>query len=118
MFYHVEERRVWIRRCTHTVVLDNDPDYPRFAQDKTGTIKRILRIWLAEPGGDRPYLRAYLGAVTLCATSPSCSDIYRLFRFTSKAADNAGESSRALRHILANLLRDYRDGGVGTGGSE
>lgn len=109
MFYHVEERRMWIRRCTHTVVLDNDPDYPRFAQDKTGTIKRILRIWLAEPRGDRPYLRAYLGAVTLCATCPSFGDLHRLFRFTSRAANAAGESSRALRRVLANLLRDYMD---------
>ena len=111
MFYHVEERRLWIRRCTHTVIRDNDPDYPRFAQDKTGTIKRILRIWLAEPGGDRPYLHAYLGAVTVCATFSSYRDLYRLFRFTSRAANAAGESSRALRHVLANLLRDYRDGG-------
>ncbi len=109
MFYHVEERRMWIRRCTHTVVLDNDPDYPRFAQDKTGTIKRILRIWLAEPRGDRPYLRAYLGAVTLCATCPSFGDLHRLFCFTSRAVNAAGESSRALRRVLANLLRDYMD---------
>ncbi len=110
MFYHVEERRVWIRRGAHTVVRDDDPDYSRFAEDKTGSIRRILRIWLAEPRSDRPYLRSYLGAVTFCSTSPSCSDIYRLFRFTSRAADTAGESSRALRHVLANLLRDYRDG--------
>ncbi len=110
MFYHVEERRVWIRRGAHTVVRDDDPDYPRFVEDKTGSIRRTLRIWLAEPRGDRPYLRSYLGAVTLCATSPSCSDLCRLFRFTSRAANDAGKPPRALRHVLANLLRDYRDG--------
>ena len=111
MFYHVEERRVWIRRGAHTVVRDDDPDFTRFAQDKTGSIRRTLRIWLAEPGGDRPCLHVYLGAVTLCATYASYRDLYRLFRFTSRAANAAGQSSRALRHVLANLLRDYMDEG-------
>ena len=64
MYFHVEERRAWIRTQTHTVVYDRDPEYGRFAKDSTGVVKRMLRIWLAEGKGDKPYLRAYLGTVT------------------------------------------------------
>ena len=71
MYFHVEERRAWIRTQTHTVVYDRDPDYGRFAKDPTGAVKRMLRIWLAEGKGDRPYLRAYLGTVTFCFMGPS-----------------------------------------------
>jgi hypothetical protein len=107
MFFHVEERRAWIRTHTHTVVYDRDPDYPRFAKDPTGTVKRMLRIWLAEPKGDRPYLRAYLGTVTFCFIGPSFRDLCRLFHLTSKAAKAAGQSAKALRHDLTGLLRQY-----------
>ncbi len=106
MFFHVEERRAWIRTGTHTVVYDRDPNYGRFAEDPRGTVIRMLRIWLAEPKGDRPYLRAYLGTVTLCFIGPSFRDLCRLFRFTSRAAKAAGQSAKALRHNLAGLLRE------------
>lgn len=91
MFFHVEERQAWLRWRTHTIVFDRDPDFARFAQDPTGRRKRLLRIWLAEPGAGRPYLRAYLGTVTFCATGPSFPELCRLFRFTSKAAADAGQ---------------------------
>ena len=106
MFFHVEERRAWIRTGTHTVVYDRDPNYGRFAEDPRGTVIRMLRIWLAEPKGDRPCLRAYLGTVTLCFIGPSFRDLCRLFRFTSRAAKAAGQSAKALRHNLAGLLRE------------
>lgn len=106
-FFHVEQRSAWIRTQTHTVVLDRDPDYPRFAQDPTGSVKRMLRIWLAERKGGRPYLRFYLGAVTFCFMGPSFRDLCRLFRFTSRAAKATGQSARALRGDLASLLRKY-----------
>ena len=107
MFFHVEQRTAWIRTGTHTVVYDRDPDYPRFAKDPGGTIKRMLRIWLAEPGNDRPTLRAYLGTVTFCFTGPSFRELCRLFHLTSRAAGAAGQSAKALRNDLAGLLRMY-----------
>lgn len=107
MYFHVEERRAWIRTQTHTVVYDRDPDYDRFAKDSTGAVKRMLRIWLAESKGDRPYLRAYLGTVTFCFMGPSFRELYRLFHLTSKAAKAAGAEDKALRHHLAGLLRMY-----------
>ena len=107
MFFHVERRSAWVRTQTHTVVLDRDPDYPRFAQDPTGTVRSLLRIWLAEPKAGGRCLRFYLGAVTFCFVGPSFRDLCRLFRFTSEAAKAAGQSARALRGDLANLLRSY-----------
>lgn len=92
---------------THTVVYDRDPDYPRFAKDPGGTIKHMLRIWLAEPGQDRPYLRAYLGTVTFCFMGPSFRELCRLFHLTTRAAKSAGQSAKALRSDLADLLRKY-----------
>ena len=107
MYFHVEERRAWIRTQTHTVVYDRDPDYNRFAKDPTGAVKRMLRIWLAEGKGDRPYLHAYLGTVTFCFTGPSFRELYRLFHLTSRAAKAAGTEDKALRHRLTGLLRMY-----------
>jgi hypothetical protein len=106
-FFHVEQRSAWIRTSTHTVVYDRDPDYPRFACDPGGSVKRMLRIWLAEPGGGRLYLRAYLGTVTFCFAGPSFRDLCRLFHLTSKAAKAAGQSAKTLRNDLAALLRKY-----------
>jgi hypothetical protein len=107
VFFHVEQRAAWIRTSTHTVVFDRDPDYPRFARDPGGRVKRMLRIWLAEPGGERPYLRAYLGTVTFCFMGPSFRDLCRLFHLTTRAAKAAGHSAKALRNDLATLLRRY-----------
>lgn len=106
MFFHVEERRAWVRTNTHTVVYDRDQDYPRFERDPTGDIKSMLRIWLAEPGADHPYLCAYLGTFTLCFRGSSYKEILRLYRFTSKAAKSAGQSAKMLRQRLSCLLRD------------
>ena len=107
MFFHIEQHRAWVRRHKRIIVYDRDPDYTRFVQNQTGSIKLMLRIWLAEPKGDQPYLRAYLGTVTFCFIGPSFRDLCRLFRFTSRAAKAAGESAESLRHNLAGLLREY-----------
>ena len=107
MFFHVEERRAWVRTQTHTVVYDRDPEYNRFAKDSTGAVKRMLRIWLAEPKAGRPYLLAYLGTVTFCFLGPSFRELYRLFHLTSRAARTAGIEDKELRHHLAGLLRTY-----------
>jgi len=107
MYFHVEERRAWIRTHTHTVVYDRDPDYRRFAKDSTGAVKLMLRIWLAEGKGGRPYLRAYLGTVTFCFMGPSFRELYRLFHLTTRAAKAAGTEDKVLRRRLAGLLRKY-----------
>ena len=107
MLFHVEQRRAWIRTATHTVVYDRDPDFPRFSSDASGTVKRMVRIWLAEPGYNQPCLQAYLGVVTFCFAGPSFRDLCRLFHLASRAARAAGQSARELRGDLAALLRRY-----------
>jgi hypothetical protein len=107
MFFHVEERKAWVRTGTHTIVYDRDPDYPRFERDPSGSVKRMLRIWLAERNVEKPLLRTYLGTVTFCFMKPSLKDLYRLFHLTTAAAKAAGQSARALRRDLADLLREY-----------
>lgn len=107
MFFHVEQRRAWVRTSTHTIVYDHDPDYMRFARDPSGKVKRMLRIWLAERKADKLLLRAYLGTVTFCFIRPSFRDLCRLFHLTTAAAKAAGQSAKALRHDLADLLREY-----------
>ena len=107
MFFHVEQRKAWVRTGTHTIVYDRDPDYPRFERDTSGSVKKMLRIWLSERNADRLLLRAYLGTVTFCFMKPSLKDLYRLFHLTTLAAKAAGQSATALRHDLADLLREY-----------
>ena len=111
MFFHVEQRSAWIRTRTHTIVFDRDPDFERFARDPTGVVQHILRFWLAEQKTSRPDLHAYLGALSFWMGGPSFTDLCRLFRFTSRAAKAAGQSSRELRHQLEHLVRDYIDQG-------
>jgi len=107
LYFHVEQHSAWVRTGTHTIVYDRDPDYPRFAKDPSGSVKHMLRIWLAERNAERLLLRVYLGTVTFCFMKPSLKDLYRLFHLTTMAAKSAGQSARALRHDLANLLRKY-----------
>ena len=107
MFYHIEERRAWLRSRTHTIVFDRDPEYARFAADPSGTVKRMLRIWLAEQRGPRRHLHAYLGTVTFCATGPSFRDLRRLLHLASRAARAAGQSARTARRHLCDTLRRY-----------
>lgn len=107
MFFHVEERRAWIRTQTHTVVYDRDPDFRRFSDDPSGTVKRMVRVWLAESGPEQPRLRTYLGTVTFCFAGPSFRELCRLFRLASRAAKVAGQSAQGLRRDLATLVRRY-----------
>lgn len=107
LFFHVEERKAWIRTPTHTVVYDRDPDFARFSNDASGSIKRMFRIWAAEPKSGRPSLQAYLGTVTFCFSGPSFRELYRLFQLASRAAKSAGQSARQFRRDLSVLLRRY-----------
>jgi hypothetical protein len=105
MYFHIEQRRAWVRRRKCIIIYDRDPDYARFAKDPSGTIKLMLRIWLAESRGGQPYLCAYLGTVIFCFVGPSQRDVRCLSRFTLRAAKGAGELARILRHDLTGLLR-------------
>jgi hypothetical protein len=107
MFFHIEERWAWLRTCTHTTVRDSDPDFARFQRETDGRLQRMLRIWLAEPRGARPHLKAYLGTVSCFAGGPPFQELRRLFRLASKAATEAGEPAGALRRRLAQTLRRY-----------
>jgi len=107
MFFHVEQRKAWVRTQTHTVVYDRDPDFPRFSCDPSGSIKRMIRIWLAEPGPGQPCLHSYLGTVTFCFAGPSYRDLCRLFHLASRAAMAAGQSAKTLRRDLVTVLRRY-----------
>jgi len=107
VYFHIEERRAWLRSRTHTIVFDRDPEFARFARDSSGTVKRMLRIWLAEQHGPRRHLHAYLGTVTFCATGPSFRDLRRLLHFTSRAARAAGQCARTARRCLCKILRRY-----------
>jgi hypothetical protein len=33
LFFHIEERRAWVRSQTHTIVFDSDPEFAHFAED-------------------------------------------------------------------------------------
>ena len=107
MFFYIEERNIWIRSNTHTTVRDKDPAFQRFVNDRTGKVKRLLYIWLAEYKGNHACLRAYLGTFRICFIRTSLRELYRLFHLTSKAAKDTGESAKILRRNLANLLREY-----------
>ena len=106
-FFYVEEHTAWIRSNPHTFVYENDPDFHRFVQDPTGTIKHILRIWLPKSNGSQPLLYTYLGSITYCSNDVSFPDISRLLHSTSKAAMATGQSVQALKYELTCLLRSH-----------
>jgi hypothetical protein len=109
MFFHIEQRRAWLRSHTHTVVLDRDPDFARFVRDSTGMVQHMLRVWLAEQRGPRRHLHAYLGTVTCCASGPSLPELRRLLHLTTRAAATTGQPARVLRrHLIRTLRRHVR----------
>ena len=48
MFLVYEERRMFVRPGTHTVVFEHEPGFERFLHDATGRIDRFVRVWLAK----------------------------------------------------------------------
>ena len=107
MYFHIEERQAWVRSLTHTVIFDRDPDFARFAQNPKGDIRRIIRVWVAEPKDAHPYKQAYLGAALFFASRFSFSELCLIFRRASVYAAHSGEPARILRHQLADSLRKY-----------
>jgi hypothetical protein len=103
------ERRAWMRLASHTVVFDRDPDFARFSKDPSGSVIRIVHLWLAAAGQSLPTVRHYLGSVRRCDCGgwPSRCELARLFRRATVAARLAGESGLGLRHSLSRYLREY-----------
>ena len=103
------ERRAWMRLASHTVVFDREPDFLRFSEDPSGSVIRILHLWLAEPPLDFPTIRHYLGSVRRCDCGGWVSrrEVVQLFRRATAAAVLARENGRHLRHILSRYLRKY-----------
>ncbi|UCD50517.1 MAG: hypothetical protein JSW27_23700 [Phycisphaerales bacterium] len=111
MYFQIEERRAWLRSHTHTIVLDCDPDFARFAREPSGRLRRMLRIWLAERRDDRTHLCAFLGTLTCCVTGPPFRELHRLLRLTTAAAPD-GATARRLRRDLISLLRQRLGTGI------
>jgi hypothetical protein len=114
MFFYVEERRMWLRTGTHTVLRNVDPQFARFAEGQHGQMQRMLRIWLAEPPQTKPCLRAYLGTVNCWAGVSAYRDFRRLFRFASRAAAGPGRPARDMRRLLKRTLREHLHESAGT----
>jgi hypothetical protein len=98
-----------MRLATHTVVFDRDPDFARYAKDPSGSVVRIVHLWLAEAGQGLPTIRHYLGSVRRCDCGGWVSrcELARLFRRATVAARLAGETGPGLRHSLSRYLREY-----------
>ena len=103
------ERRAWMRLATHTVVFDSDPDFVRYVRDPSGSVIRIVYLWLAEAGEGLPAIRHYLGSVRHCDCGGwlSHGELARLFRRATFTAHLVGEGGVGLRRRLARYLRAY-----------
>ena len=104
MDFHIEERQAWLRTATHTLVLDRDREFEQLRGERSGSVKRLARIWLADSAGDAPRLRAYLGSVCFSADGSAQSQLFKVFRRLAQEVEGTGESTRALRRRLVSLL--------------
>jgi hypothetical protein len=104
-----KEKRVWMRLATHTAVFERDPDFARCSKDPSGSVIRIVHLWLAEAGQGVPVLCHYLGSVRRCDCGGWVSryEVARLFRRATVAAHLMGERGLRLRHSLSGYLREY-----------
>jgi hypothetical protein len=98
-----------VRLATHTVVFDRDPDFARFCKDPSGSVIRIVHLWLAGAGRGLPTIRHYLGSVRRCDCGGWVSrwELARLFRRATVAAHLVGEDGLCLRRGLSKYLREY-----------
>lgn len=104
-----DERQAWMRRRDHTVVFGRDPEFFRFAEDPSGSVLRIVRIWVANAGAGSPNVRHCVGSVRRCECSGWMShrELVRLFRQATITARLVGESAGTFRGRLSDFLRGY-----------
>ena len=107
MFFHIEQRRFWIRTISHTLIHDREPLFDEFCQSQEGNIMRILRVWLADESNERLIPKAYLGSLRCCVIGPDRSELRRLLKRASASTALAGESSHVLCHQLKESIREY-----------
>ena len=106
-----DERRVWMRLRDHIVIFDDEPDFARFLKDPSGSVLRVLRIWVVHSGADSSSVRRYVGSVRRCSCGGWVSnhELIRLFRRATITAGILGESAEAFRAKLSRFLREYFD---------
>ena len=98
-----------MRLQSHTVVFDNDPAYLRLVSDPSGSVLRILNVWIGDVAGDSTQIHHYLGSVRRCACGGWMShrELVRLFRRATTTARLVGETGEILRSRLSGFLREY-----------
>lgn len=103
-----DERRVWMRLRDHVVIFERDPEFDRFRADPSGSVLRILRIWVAHPGPELCDVRHYVGSVRHweCGGWMSRRELFRLFRRATTTARRLEMSARSFRACLSRFLRD------------
>ena len=104
-----EERRAWMRLRDHVVVFERDPDFARFLLDPSGSVLRILRIWVTGPGSESPANLHYVGSIRRCQCGGWMShrELLRLFRRARFSAHKVGVRADTFRVRLSGFLRDY-----------
>lgn len=102
------ERRAWMRLRDHIVVFDREPDFERFSRDTSGSVLRILRIWVAAPTSGSPVTRQYMGSVRRFERGGWMSrrELLRLFRRARITARRVGENANTFCARLSEFLRD------------
>jgi hypothetical protein len=103
MDFHLEERRAWVRTSTHTVILDRDPEFVRFAANPSGMVARLIRVWENDASGsDRS---AYLGATCLGPGGYRRQDLARIYRRLANR-ESRGELKALLRETAFHSVPD------------
>lgn len=100
-----------MRLRTHTVVFERDPDFTRFLEDPSGSVMRIVRIWVEHTESESLKIRHYVGSVRRCECGGWMShrELLRLFRRATVTARHLGESAQTFRVRLRRFLREYFD---------
>ena len=106
-----DEKRAWMRLRDHVVIFERDPDFLRFLANPSGSVLRVVRIWVASEDSDPPRIRRYLGSIRRCECGGWMShrELVRLFRRATVAAADIGERAAIFRASLSAFLREYFD---------
>ena len=96
-----------MRLRDHVVIFERDPDFVRFRHDRSGSVLRVVRVWVAGPEQGASQIRHYLGSVRYCECGGWMShrELVRLFRRATMTAHREGESARLFRVRLSRHLR-------------
>ncbi len=106
-----DQRRVWMRLADHIAIFERDPDFERFVADPSGSVLRIVRVWVGCPQAGVLQIRHYVGSIRRCECGGWMShrELLRLFRRATATARLLGECAGAFRGRLSQFLREYFD---------